>query len=68
MSVLRFLDTNILLYSISTDPSETPKRATAIALLEADDVALSVQCYKNCTCRRPAPRDRMPWPTTSRSG
>jgi predicted nucleic acid-binding protein len=43
MSVLRFLDTNILLYSISTDPTEAAKRAIAIALLEADDVALSVQ-------------------------
>ena len=43
MSALRFLDTNILLYSISTDPTEAPKRAIAIALLEADDIALSVQ-------------------------
>jgi predicted nucleic acid-binding protein len=39
----RFIDTNILLYSMSTDPAETRKRDTAIALLEDDDLALSVQ-------------------------
>lgn len=43
MNAPRFLDTNILLYSISRDPAETPKRNTAIALLDTDDVALSVQ-------------------------
>jgi predicted nucleic acid-binding protein len=40
---LRFLDTNILLYSISTDAAESRKRDIAVALLEADDLALSVQ-------------------------
>jgi predicted nucleic acid-binding protein len=39
----RFIDTNILLYSISRDQSEARKRSIAIALLEADDIALSVQ-------------------------
>ena len=39
----RFLDTNILLYSISRDPAEAPKRDIAIALLDEDDLALSVQ-------------------------
>ncbi len=38
-----FFDTNILLYSISTDPVEKTKRERAIALLEGDDAALSVQ-------------------------
>ena len=38
-----FLDTNILLYSISRDPSEAQKHKRAIALLEQDDGALSVQ-------------------------
>jgi predicted nucleic acid-binding protein len=37
-----FLDTDILLYSISRDPSEAHKRERAIALLEQDDGALSV--------------------------
>jgi len=41
--VLFFLDTNILLYSISCDPKESAKRKRAIALLERDDGALSVQ-------------------------
>jgi predicted nucleic acid-binding protein len=39
----RFLDTNILLYSISRDPAEAAKREIAIALLDADEMALSVQ-------------------------
>ncbi len=43
MSAVRFLDTNVLLYSISTDPGESTKRERAIALLEHDDCALSVQ-------------------------
>jgi predicted nucleic acid-binding protein len=43
MTALRFLDTNVLLHSISRDPAETSKRQTAIALLDSDDVALSIQ-------------------------
>ena len=42
MSPLHFLDTNILLYSISRDPAEASKRDRAIELLERDDGALSV--------------------------
>ena len=43
MNGLRFLDTNILLYSISSDPAEAPKREIAIALLDTENIALSVQ-------------------------
>jgi predicted nucleic acid-binding protein len=43
VSPLHFLDTNILLYSISRHPAEAPKRDRAIDLLERDDGALSVQ-------------------------
>ena len=43
MTGLRFVDTNILLYSISRDPAEAAKRDIAVSLLEADDIALSVQ-------------------------
>ena len=43
MNSPRFIDTNILLYSISRDRAEARKRDIAIALLEADDIALSVQ-------------------------
>src|SRR3984893_9945648 len=38
-----FLDTNVLLYSISTNPADAEKRERAIALLNRDDGALSVQ-------------------------
>jgi predicted nucleic acid-binding protein len=40
---LHFLDTNILLYSISRDAAEAAKRDRAIALLDRDDGAVSVQ-------------------------
>jgi predicted nucleic acid-binding protein len=40
---VRFLDTNILLYSISRNPTEEAKRDIAIELLDGDDIALSVQ-------------------------
>jgi predicted nucleic acid-binding protein len=43
VTAARFIDTNILLYSISQDPAESRKRDAAIALLEDDDLALSVQ-------------------------
>src|SRR6266567_1666644 len=38
-----FLDTNILLYSISMNPAESPKRERALALLDDDSGALSIQ-------------------------
>ena len=40
---MRFVDTNVLLYSISTAADEAPKAARARQLLEADDLAHSVQ-------------------------
>jgi predicted nucleic acid-binding protein len=40
---VRFADTNVLLYAISADPSETAKREVANQILEAGDLALSVQ-------------------------
>lgn len=40
---LRFLDTNVLLYSISRDPAEIAKRDRAVALVDGDDNATSVQ-------------------------
>jgi predicted nucleic acid-binding protein len=42
MSV-RFADTNVLLYAISSDPAEEAKAARANALLAERDLALSVQ-------------------------
>lgn len=43
MTATRFIDTNILLYSISTDPGERRKRDIAVTLLDDDQLALSVQ-------------------------
>jgi predicted nucleic acid-binding protein len=43
VSAAVFLDTNILLYSISTHPAEAAKRDIARALLDREDVGLSVQ-------------------------
>jgi len=43
LSARRFLDTNILLYSISRAPEEATKRQLAIDLIDAGDCALSVQ-------------------------
>jgi predicted nucleic acid-binding protein len=41
-----FLDTNILLYSITRNPKETSKRERAIRLLENDNGALSDQVFQ----------------------
>lgn len=40
---MNFVDTNVLLYSISTDPAEDDKRQAAQQLLERHDLVLSVQ-------------------------
>ena len=40
---MHFVDTNILLYSISRAPGEEEKKAKAVALLDNDDLSLSVQ-------------------------
>lgn len=39
----RFIDTTILLYSVSQHPLEARKRDVAVTLLDSDDLALSVQ-------------------------
>ena len=40
---MRFVDTNVLLYAVSTAPAEAAEAGAARGLLEADDLALSVQ-------------------------
>lgn len=40
---MRFLDTNVLLYSVGTDPREAHKRSVSLDLLAETDNALSVQ-------------------------
>lgn len=39
----RFVDTNILLYSISPRTDDAAKRSVAIEILDRDDIALSIQ-------------------------
>jgi predicted nucleic acid-binding protein len=43
MTAMRFVDTNVLLYSISTQPEEAAKAAKAREVLASRDLALSVQ-------------------------
>ncbi|BBF91599.1 PIN domain-containing protein [Blastochloris tepida] len=59
---MRFLDTNILLYSISRAPAETRKRQIAEAILESDDLALSVQVLQEfyVQATRTSRADRLP--------
>ena len=40
---MRFVDTNVLLYAVSTLPAEAAKAATAQAILAERDLAVSVQ-------------------------
>jgi predicted nucleic acid-binding protein len=42
-TIVRFVDTNILLYSISAEPAEREKAERAREVLESRDLALSVQ-------------------------
>ena len=58
----RFLDTNILLYSISLAPDEQRKRDIAIELLDRDDIGLSAQVLSEFyfQATRPTRRDSLP--------
>ena len=62
MTTPHFLDTNILLYSISRDPVEAAKRDRAIDLLERDDGGLSVQVLQEfyVQATRPTRPDPLP--------
>jgi predicted nucleic acid-binding protein len=57
---MRFVDTNILLYAVSTAADERVKKERALEILDAEDVALSVQVlqefYVQATHRRRAAR------------
>jgi predicted nucleic acid-binding protein len=58
----QFLDTNILLYSISRNPAESLKRDRAIALLDDDSSAISVQVLQEfyVQATRPSRSDAIP--------
>jgi predicted nucleic acid-binding protein len=58
--VADFIDTNVLLYSISKNPNELKKRNTALAILEGDDCVLSVQVLQEFYFRSTRPRQGAP--------
>ncbi len=62
MSAPRFLDANILLYSISRAPPEADKRMMAERLLDTGDNALSVQVLQEfyVQATRASRRDALP--------
>jgi len=51
-----FLDTNVLLYAVSTTPAEASKRQLARYLLTEDDWTLSVQVLQEFYAQPPGPR------------
>jgi predicted nucleic acid-binding protein len=59
--VMRFIDTNVLLYAVCMEPDNCAKRDKAVELLQAVDVALSVQVmaefYSQAT--RPSRTERL---------
>jgi len=57
-----FLDTNVLLYSISRNPDDALKRERAIALLARDDGALSVQVLQEFYVQATRPTRPRPLP------
>ncbi len=59
---MNFLDTNILLYSISDDPRERGKQGIATALLDRTDNALSVQVLQEFYAQATRPTRSNPLP------
>jgi predicted nucleic acid-binding protein len=58
---MRFVDTNVLLYSVSKARDERDKNRRALAILDADDIALSVQVLQEfyVQATRSTKRDRL---------
>jgi predicted nucleic acid-binding protein len=61
MSIVAFLDTNILLYTISRETAEQAKKAVAIGLVNRTDAGLSVQVLQEfyVQATRPTRGDRI---------
>jgi predicted nucleic acid-binding protein len=57
-TAMRFVDTNVLLYSVSTAAAEQKKAQIAIEILDEHDLALSVQVLQSSTFRRRGNRRR----------
>jgi predicted nucleic acid-binding protein len=58
---MRFVDTNILLYAVSTVPGERSKSRAALLALDGDDLAMSVQVLQEfyTQATRSAKQDRL---------
>lgn len=63
-----FLDTNVLLYSIGRNPADAVKRERAIALLDRDDGALSVQVLQEFYVQATRPTRTHPLPHATAAG
>lgn len=63
-----FLDTSVLLYSISTAPEERAKQRRALALLDQDDIALSVQVLQEFYVQATRPNRPDPLPHNTAAG
>ena len=61
-NAMRFADTNILLYSVSTAPGEERKAAVARSLLAEKDLVLSVQVLQEFYVQATRPSRRNPLP------
>ena len=59
---MRFVDTNVLLYAVSTAPDEREKKEGALAVLDSDDLAVSVQVLQEFYVQ--ATRESRPDPLT----
>jgi predicted nucleic acid-binding protein len=59
---VRFVDTNVLLYAISSDPAEADKAERATALLNEPDLALSVQVMQEFYVQATRTSDRVSLP------
>lgn len=59
--MLSFLDTNVLIYSVSTNPAERDKQSRAREILDSPDLALSVQVLQEFyyQATRPSRRHRL---------
>jgi predicted nucleic acid-binding protein len=58
---MRFVDTNVLLYAVSTAGDERPKTERALDILDRDDLVLSVQVLQEfyVQATRPTRDDRL---------
>lgn len=59
---MRFVDTNVLLYAVSSAAAEADKAARAVALLQSPDLAFSVQVLQEFYVQATRPSRTVPLP------